>query len=218
MEDPQITEISPRRAQTRQRLLDAAFHVLAREGLAGASIEAIVAEAGFTRGAFYSNFETKEEIFSAVVDREMRKRLDAVAQAARQLEHAELSMPLSAEMMAGLLGNVIVDPETEREWQIIMTEIELNSLRNPGGAIGLPEPDLAYIDDVAQALLPALRRMGVELSGDPQVTLRLLVNGYLAVARQALRSEVSPAPSGADIPPQLEWFTVLVERFLQPES
>ena len=51
------------KAQTRRRLLDAAAEVFKRHGLQGASVEAIAAEAGYTRGAFYSNFETKEQLF-----------------------------------------------------------------------------------------------------------------------------------------------------------
>jgi AcrR family transcriptional regulator len=52
-----------RQAQTRQDLLDAAARVFIRRGFQGASIEAIAAEAGYTRGAFYSNFESKEQLF-----------------------------------------------------------------------------------------------------------------------------------------------------------
>lgn len=52
-----------RQAETRQNLLDAAARVFIRRGFAAASIEAITAEAGYTRGAFYSNFESKEELF-----------------------------------------------------------------------------------------------------------------------------------------------------------
>jgi AcrR family transcriptional regulator len=52
-----------RRAQTRERLLDAAERVFLREGFAGSSVEKITAEAGFTRGAFYSNFESREQLF-----------------------------------------------------------------------------------------------------------------------------------------------------------
>jgi len=50
-------------AQTRARLLEAAERVFIREGFAGSSVEKIAAEAGFTRGAFYSNFESKEQLF-----------------------------------------------------------------------------------------------------------------------------------------------------------
>jgi AcrR family transcriptional regulator len=52
-----------RQAETRQRLLDAAERVFLRRGLQGSSVEEIAAEAGFTRGAFYSNFKSKEELF-----------------------------------------------------------------------------------------------------------------------------------------------------------
>jgi AcrR family transcriptional regulator len=56
-----------RRAQTRAALLDAAARVFVERGFAGASVEAIAAEAGYTRGAFYSNFATKEELFVALL-------------------------------------------------------------------------------------------------------------------------------------------------------
>jgi AcrR family transcriptional regulator len=67
---PPSAEAPPRRltrkekqAQTREQLLSAAERVFIREGFAGASAERISAEAGFTRGAFYSNFESKERLF-----------------------------------------------------------------------------------------------------------------------------------------------------------
>jgi AcrR family transcriptional regulator len=52
-----------KQAETRQLLLDAAERVFLRRGLQGSSVEEIAAEAGFTRGAFYSNFKSKEELF-----------------------------------------------------------------------------------------------------------------------------------------------------------
>jgi AcrR family transcriptional regulator len=52
-----------KQAETRTRLLDAAERVFLRRGLQGSSVEEIAAEAGFTRGAFYSNFKSKDELF-----------------------------------------------------------------------------------------------------------------------------------------------------------
>jgi AcrR family transcriptional regulator len=52
-----------KQAETRERLLDAAESVFLRRGLQGSSVEEISAEAGFTRGAFYSNFGSKDELF-----------------------------------------------------------------------------------------------------------------------------------------------------------
>jgi AcrR family transcriptional regulator len=62
-ERPRRLSREERRAETRRSLLDAAAAVFIRRGLGGASVEEISAEAGFTRGAFYSNFESKEEMF-----------------------------------------------------------------------------------------------------------------------------------------------------------
>ena len=47
--------------------MDAAGRVFLERGFLGASVEAIAAEAGYTRGAFYSNFSTKEEIFAELL-------------------------------------------------------------------------------------------------------------------------------------------------------
>jgi AcrR family transcriptional regulator len=52
-----------KQAETRQRLLEAGERVFLRRGIQGSSVEEIAAEAGFTRGAFYSNFKSKNELF-----------------------------------------------------------------------------------------------------------------------------------------------------------
>jgi AcrR family transcriptional regulator len=58
-----------RRDLTREQLLDAAERVFARLGFHGASVDAVAAEAGFTKGAVYSNFPGKDALFLALVDR-----------------------------------------------------------------------------------------------------------------------------------------------------
>ena len=55
--------------QTRQRLLDAALQVFSRRGYSAASVDEIAAEAGFSKGAVYSNFSSKEDLFLALIDR-----------------------------------------------------------------------------------------------------------------------------------------------------
>lgn len=60
---PQRLTRSERQAQTRRELLDAAARVFVKRGFTGSSVEEISAEAGYTRGAFYSNFRSKNELF-----------------------------------------------------------------------------------------------------------------------------------------------------------
>jgi AcrR family transcriptional regulator len=60
--------VRPTRDETRQRIFAAAAGVFAESGVAAASIEQIAAAAGFTRGAFYSNFMSKDELAAAMLD------------------------------------------------------------------------------------------------------------------------------------------------------
>jgi AcrR family transcriptional regulator len=96
-----------KQAETRQRLLEAAEYVFRRRGFSGATVEEITERAGFSRGAFYSNFESREQLFiellhSRVYDdftrmlertpreRTARKQMAATAREfARRYEHAE---------------------------------------------------------------------------------------------------------------------------------
>src|ERR1700749_5108134 len=58
----------PTRDDTREKLFEAAARVFEEQGIGGASIEAIAAAAGFTRGAFYSNFASKDELIIAMLE------------------------------------------------------------------------------------------------------------------------------------------------------
>jgi AcrR family transcriptional regulator len=60
--------VRPTRGETRQRIFAAAAGVFAEYGVAAATIEQIAAAAGFTRGAFYSNFTSKDELAVAMLD------------------------------------------------------------------------------------------------------------------------------------------------------
>ncbi len=74
----------PTREETREKLFQAAAEVFEEHGIGAASIEAIAAAAGLTRGAFYSNFADKDELIIAMledhVDRSIRHHRELLAQ------------------------------------------------------------------------------------------------------------------------------------------
>src|ERR1700760_2775078 len=84
----------PTRDETCDKLFEAAACVFEEQGIGGASIEAIAAAAGFTRGAFYSNFKSKDELIIAMledhVERSIRRHLDLLA------EHDDIDAFLAA--------------------------------------------------------------------------------------------------------------------------
>ena len=73
----------PTRDETRDKLFEAAARVFEDHGIGGASIEAIAAAAGFSRGAFYSNFASKDELIIAMledhVEQSIRRSLELLA-------------------------------------------------------------------------------------------------------------------------------------------
>src|SRR2546421_6317082 len=66
---PQRLSRTEQRDQTRARLLDAAEKVFVDRGFHAASVEEVAEEAGYSKGAVYSNFENKDELFLAVLER-----------------------------------------------------------------------------------------------------------------------------------------------------
>lgn len=112
-----------RRAQTRERLLDAAAEVFNRLGYHRASLEAVAEAAGFTKGAVYSNFATKGELFTALLSRYTDQRL---AIQAGILEKASL------EQLADYAGEMIRQQAAEESsWDLLQIEFWLAAMRDP---------------------------------------------------------------------------------------
>ena len=108
---------------TRRKLLAAAKRIFARDGFEAARLEDIAAGAGYTRGAFYANFESKEDIFFALLDEWVGERIESVRAALRQ--HTDPVKKLSAlrEHYAGIAK--------DRRLVLISLEFKLFALRHP---------------------------------------------------------------------------------------
>ena len=78
------------REQTTQRLLDAAQKLIAKKGLSAASVEDIAQAAGYSRGAFYSNFRSKHDLFIELLRRDhqaMQSQLQALQNDSIPMDH-----------------------------------------------------------------------------------------------------------------------------------
>src|SRR5262245_6595298 len=73
-----------KQAETRRLLLDAGERVFLRRGLQGSSVEEIAAEAGYTRGAFYSNFKSKDELFVQLLHARVYERYAELAKESQE--------------------------------------------------------------------------------------------------------------------------------------
>jgi AcrR family transcriptional regulator len=86
MESTRLTR-EQSKANTRERLLVAARSVFARNGFHGASVDEVATEAGFSTGALYSNFGGKEDLFLALMEREIDAHAREIS-AAVQARHS----------------------------------------------------------------------------------------------------------------------------------
>jgi AcrR family transcriptional regulator len=75
------TTRAERRAQTRERLIEVATHMFLAEGYAATSLDKVAVEAGFSKGAVYSNFSGKDELCLAVLDQIHARQLEGVVEA-----------------------------------------------------------------------------------------------------------------------------------------
>jgi TetR/AcrR family transcriptional repressor of nem operon len=66
------------KAETREALVDAAAALFGKEGLDAPSLDDICARAGYTRGAFYVHFKSRDALIVAVIERNTRRLLDAI--------------------------------------------------------------------------------------------------------------------------------------------
>ena len=94
-----------KQAATRAALLDAAAQLFVERGLQGASVEAISERAGFTRGAFYSNFASKEELFAELLQQRVYAAYRFMAEQQLAAEGPLPSARESAEVLAQVQEN-----------------------------------------------------------------------------------------------------------------
>src|SRR5260221_3194321 len=109
-------------AQTRERLLVAARQVFARHGFGGASVDMIAEEAGYSKGAIYSNFDTKEAILVELLDRYGEEQM-ADFRAIRQLDPGETRATYNKGLDT---------MKADMDWDVMSMEVQLHSRRNPG--------------------------------------------------------------------------------------
>ena len=170
-----------RRGRTRERLLDSAYDVFAETGVHTASVEQICERAGFSRGAFYSNFSSKEELFFALMERENGARLSGlVDQMGRSIPKlVESDEPLTAETLAVVILDVLQGPFTDnRRWCVVQSEFELLALRDPAIAPQYRDFRAGFDETLVGIVRGALQQVQRDFGLEPTTAVRLLIASY----------------------------------------
>jgi len=159
-----------RKAETRTALLDAAGRVFARRGYHAAAVDEVAEEAGFSTGALYSNFDGKEDLFLALLQREIERQVDAVAAVVADRETLDERARGGAEYWIEFL-------DREPELVLLFMEFWAFAVRNPEVRLRFAARYAEVRSALARIIDQGARELGVELARPPE---------HLAMAIDAL--------------------------------
>ena len=157
-----------RRAATVERLLDAALETFAEIGFSAASVEDICSRGGFTRGAFYSSFRTKDELFAALFARETAAN---IARAEEQLTGIEDE----ADPIGAAVERCLSTFRADRTWVLVLTEYRLLAARSPAAAALLREHTAALHHRLTALIDDGVARIGMRLAVPSESLARMVL-------------------------------------------
>lgn len=109
--------------ETQARLLDAAEEVFVRDGYGGAQLDEIATMAGRSKGAVYTHFKSKEDLFLALFEHRTRSYIGRLVNSLRKCSNREESLEAFRDFYVGLVR--------DRVWPILTLEFKLYALRHP---------------------------------------------------------------------------------------
>lgn len=192
-----------RQAHTRNSLLEAAGRVFAHRGLAQASVDEVAADAGFTKGAVYANFGSKEELFLEMLDVKFAARLEDMDRA--------LSTDEAPEAQARTAGREFVEQLAgDPAWGRLFFEAALHASRDAGFQLELR----ARYAQMRARMADVLRARAQAGGFDPGVPFDQLATMIFAMANGvAFERFVEPAAVPDDLfSSMLELFTLGARR------
>ncbi|MER6716867.1 TetR/AcrR family transcriptional regulator [Streptomyces sp. NPDC000877] len=168
-----------RRVRTRANLLRAAFAVFAAKGFGHVSIEEVCEAAGYSRGAFYSNFSSLDELFFALY----QERAELIAEqvsGALALDGPDLDVPAAVDRVTEVL---LLD----RDWLLVKTDFLVHAARDADVARSLLEHRARLRQAIADRLARARGHTALPpVLGDTDGAAHAVVAAYDGVTTQLL--------------------------------
>jgi len=158
--------------ETNRRLLKSARKIFARDGFEAARLEDIAKDAGYTRGAFYAHYNSKEDLFFALLEQQAYEH---------QVQIQRLLSPLSGQgEKLRAIREYYVTKAGDRSWSMLMLEFKLFAARHPRIRPKLAETHRAIRQAFRQeieGLLPAPMGLGPEQESIIRIVLEALLHG-----------------------------------------
>jgi AcrR family transcriptional regulator len=161
-----------RKQQTRAELIAAAQRVFLRDGFHGASLARIAEEAGYTFGAVYSNFQSKDDLFLAVLDAENQRRMPLHVDLLLDAPSLEEGLRATARAYARYA-------QQHPDWTAVYVEFWTHAARRPALRHQVAQRHQRLLDAVTELVEEFGRRWGVQWA----IPVRDVVRGTYALSR-----------------------------------
>ncbi|CAI9402308.1 TetR/AcrR family transcriptional regulator [Nocardioides sp. T2.26MG-1] len=194
-----------RRENTRARLVESSFGVFVDQGLKRVTVDDLVGAAGYTRGAFYSNFSSIEELFFEV----FRDRGEGMLAAASAAVDAVPEEDFTIESIGSVLDAVRAQG---REWYILHAEFTLLALRDEQAREVLAEFSGRFRVRLVAVIEDVLRRLGRTADRPTEELAEMVAALHLHALGQRLVGSSVLGPDGIG----LETVSALVLGFSHP--
>lgn len=180
--------VSERRAETRRLLIDAAEELIAERGVNGSTVVQICERAGFTRGAFYSNFSTKEELCLALLRRQLEHYLGALGTASTTLTAGgpDATRLDEDQRIAQALELFLAAADDDATGLLVRMEMRLHALRTPEFRRPLLRIEAELVRRIGAIVSAAAERLGLRLRVPPRQVVTRLYAAYEAQTSAAM--------------------------------
>lgn len=168
------------RARTRADLLAAAAQVFARHGYHGTSVDMVAEAAGYTKGAVYSNFTSKEELFLALLEERLEDSLESMQQVLDE------SAPEDRPAAFGRRRHEIA--QWEPQWFLLEAEFELYAARNPDVRERIAARQRKTRSVIEEALRQHIEELGLTPIHDLDKLAKLIVSAGDGMSLMALNN------------------------------
>jgi TetR/AcrR family transcriptional regulator, transcriptional repressor of aconitase len=172
------------RLETRTRLLDSAAQLFARGGYEGASIDLIAENAGYSKGAFYSNFESKEAIFLELLDIHKRREIEALAQL--------LVRDVSGSELVSLIRNTQSEGASDFDFGLLSAEFQLQACRDKTFAKTYGKLHRTHIETMAGLVTNLFARLERVPPSDPKNLAEIIMGLTTGLSLQRTSMQGSP--------------------------
>ncbi len=144
-----------RQASTRAALLRSASRSICARGMDGASIDHIAAEAGYTKGAFYANFSSKEDMFLAILDEKFGEEL-------ARLEEVLAGPGEAVDLARTAAGDLLSYIDRDPEWPRLYQEFAVHAARNEAFRVEFAARQRAVRARIAELFARWTAALGIE--------------------------------------------------------